>query len=317
MKALHYLPLLLIGLSAAGCGSNDANQSHGRSSKLSSIHQGTYPIKTVGTTGMVADLVRNVGGKHVHTLQLFAADVDPHLYKATDSDTSKLAAADIIFYSGLHLEGKMTEIFESLGRKRPCLGVADQLDHKLIHKDEEGAHDPHVWFDVPLWSMAAGVVRDALKQYDPIHADDYQSNCDRYQKELAELHAYAQRRLLEIPQKQRVLITSHDAFRYFGRAYQVEVKGIQGISTDSEASVGHISELVNFIVERKVRAVFVETSVNPRNMRALIEGCANQKHKVVEGGELFSDAMGKEGTPHGTYAGMIRHNVDTIVNALK
>jgi manganese/zinc/iron transport system substrate-binding protein len=316
--AIHRMTLAgVIALSTLGCGHAESNHNQPKTLAVKKTHQGSFPINAVGTTGMVADLIRHVGGDHVRTRQLFGADVDPHLYKATDADTAKLAAADIIFYSGLHLEGKMTEIFDSMGRKLPCFGVADHLDRQLVHKDEEGAVDPHVWFDVTLWSGAAGVVRDALALYDPSHAGDYQANCDRYQQALAELHAYAQKRLLEVPEKQRVLVTSHDAFRYFGRAYKLDVKGIQGISTESEASVAHITQLVNFIVERKVKAVFVETSVNPRNMRALIEGCASRGHKVIEGGELFSDAMGKEGTPEGTYVGMIRHNVDTIVNALR
>ena len=318
MRKIASLTLAGMMFAILGCGGNhDTSHDHAKTLKAVRTHNGPYPIKAIGTTGMVADLIRNVGGKHVDTTQLFGADVDPHLYKATDADTAKLAGTDIIFYSGLHLEGKMTEIFDSLGRKLPCFGVGDYLDRKLVHKDEEGSVDPHVWFDVTLWSQAAGVVRDALALYDPSHASDYQANCDRFQQELEELHAFAQSRLLEVPEKQRVLITSHDAFRYFGRAYKIEVKGIQGISTESEASVGHISQLVSFIVERKVKAVFVETSVNPRNMRALIEGCAARGHKVSEGGELFSDAMGKEGTPEGTYVGMIRHNVATIVNALK
>ncbi len=317
MRIIAFNTLAATLLAVLGCGHHDASHGHPKPLAVAKSYAGAYPIKAMGTTGMVADLIRNVGGKHVQTAQLFAADVDPHLYKATDADTAKLAGADIIFYSGLHLEGKMTEIFDSLGRKLPCFGVGDYLDRKLVHKDEEGAVDPHVWFDVTLWSQAAGVVRDALALYDPSHAGDYRANCARYQQELEELHAYAQQRLLEVPEKLRVLITSHDAFRYFGRAYKIEVKGIQGISTESEASVAHITRLVTFIAERKVKAVFVETSVNPRNMRALIEGCAARGHKVIEGGELFSDAMGREGTPQGTYVGMIRHNVDTVVNALK
>ena len=241
MKIPVFLTLAATCLTLLGCANNDVNHDHPRTLKVPKTFAGTYPIRAIGTTGMVADLVRNVGGTHVHADQLFAPDIDPHLYKATDADTAKLAGADVIFYSGLHLEGKMTEIFDSLGRKLPCFGVADHLDRKLVHKDEEGAVDPHVWFDVSLWSKAADVVRDALALYDPSHAGDYQANCTRYQQELVEVHAYAQRRMLEVPEKQRVLITSHDAFRYFGRAYKIEVKGIQGISTDSEASVGHIT----------------------------------------------------------------------------
>jgi manganese/zinc/iron transport system substrate-binding protein len=317
MKTLR--ALLLSGLCGAlvGCGNHGTHSDQPKPLRVPKTYQGAYPIKAVCTTGMVADLVRNVGGEHVRVEQLFGPDVDPHLYKATDADTGKLSRAEIIFYSGLHLEGKMTEIFDSLGRRIPCFGVAEHLDRKLLLKDEDGAVDPHVWFDVKLWSNVAEVVRDSLSLYDPKNADQYKANCARHQKDLDELHAYAQKRILEVPSSQRVLITSHDAFQYFGRAYELEVKGIQGISTESEASVAHITRLVNFLVERRVKAVFVETSVNPRNMDALIEGCAAKGHKVARGGELFSDAMGPHDRPTGTYLGMIRHNVDTIVNALK
>jgi len=278
---------------------------------------GRYPAQAVCTTGMVADLVRHIGKQHVEVVQLFGHDIDPHQYKATPGDVRQLKSADVIFYSGLHLEGKMIEVFESIARTRPAIAVAEKLDAGKLLKDEEGAMDPHVWFDVLLWSDAAGVVRDGLVKFDSKNAADYEANCAAYQKELAELHAWAEKRIQEIEPKQRVLITSHDAFQYFGRAYGVEVKGIQGISTESEASVGHITELVNFIAEHKVKAVFVETSVNPRNMKALIEGCRAKGHQVREGGELFSDAMGPAGESTGTYAGMIRHNVDTMVKALR
>lgn len=293
-----------------GCGGVEKQTS-------SSTFTGKHPIDVVATTGMVADLVRNVGGKHVEVVQLFGDDIDPHLYKATPGDVSKLKQADIIFYSGLHLEGKMTEVFESLGRKTPTLAVAEKVSPSKLLKDEEGAVDPHIWFDVRLWSEAAGAVGDELARFDPKNADDYRANTARYQKELAALHQEAVARLEQIPAKQRVLITSHDAFQYFGNAYNFEVKGVQGISTESEASVGHITELVDFIVDRKVKAVFVESSVNPRNMKALLEGARAKNHDVRQGGTLFSDAMGPAGEPTGTYLGMIRHNVNTLVEALK
>lgn len=317
MRAFCCLALLGFSFALAGCGSQDKGHTHQKTLNIPKKYQGSYPIKAIGTTGMVADLIRNIGGDHVRVEQLLGADIDPHVYKPTDKDTGRLASADIIFYSGLHLEGKMTEIFESMGRKTPCVGVADLLDRKLITKDEENAWDPHIWFDVSLWSKAAGVVGDALVMYDPKNAETYKSNLARYQKELDDLHGFAQRRIAEIPEKQRVMITSHDAFQYFGKAYKIEVRGIQGISTDVEASVADITRLVNFIAERKVKAVFVETSVNKRAMQALIEGCAAKGHSIENGGTLFSDAMGEEGTPEGTYAGMIRHNVNTVVNALK
>jgi manganese/zinc/iron transport system substrate-binding protein len=301
-------PILLAAL-LAGCSSNAESKS--------TTFQGKHPIKAVCTTGMVADLVRKVGGTHVAVEQLFGHDIDPHQYKATPGDVVKLKGADIVFYSGLHLEGKMIDVFESLARKVPSIAVAEQIDQAKLLQDEEGAQDPHVWFDVTLWAEAADAVRDALARFDPKNDEDYRARRESYRKDLDDLHAYALRRIKEVNPKQRVLITSHDAFQYFGRAYGVEVKGIQGISTESEASVGHITQLVNFIVERKVKAVFVESSVNPRNMKALIEGCRAKGHEVREGGTLFSDAMGPANEKTGTYVGMITHNVDTIVGALK
>jgi manganese/zinc/iron transport system substrate-binding protein len=291
-----------------GCSQGSANNRH-------HIFSGPYPIKTVCTTGMVADLVRHVGGPHVIVDQLMGQDVDPHLFKASSGDVRRLNAADIVFYSGLHLEGKMGAIFESMAQKRPAVAVADRLDN-VLH-NEEGTHDPHVWFDASLWSQAAGTVRDALVKFDSKNAGDYQARAEAYQGELAKLHEYAKTQIAIIPKERRVLVTAHDAFRYFGRAYDIEVKGIQGISTDAEASVKDINDLVDFIVQRKIKAVFIETSVSSRNMRSLIEGCKARGHEVQIGGELFSDAMGKDGTLAGTYPGMVKHNVDTIVGALK
>lgn len=303
----------------SGCGGEAGSHSHpeARTIKIRKPFAGQYPIKALGTTGMVADLVRNVAGSHVKVDQLLAADVDPHTYKPTTADVSKIGQADLVIYSGLHLEGKMGEIFERMGRKIPTFPVAEFLTPEDILEDQDKAHDPHVWFDVALWSKTAGVVREIMEKFDPNHAKEYAANTEKYQAELARLHQYAREQIGTIPSGQRVLITSHDAFRYFGKAYGIEVQGIQGISTESEASVKDISNLVDFICRRQVKAVFVETSVNQRNMKSLIEGCQARNHQVVIGGELFSDAMGKEGTPEGTYVGMIKHNVDTIVNALK
>jgi manganese/zinc/iron transport system substrate-binding protein len=278
---------------------------------------GQYPIRVVCTTGMVADLARNVGGSHVAVKSLMGAGVDPHLYKASPGDVAQLNSADVIFYSGLHLEGRMTDLLENIARRKPCVAVASAIGEDRILHDESGAHDPHLWFDVSLWSQAASAVRDTLIAFDPKHADDYRANAKAYQERLAALHAEASAQVAAIPKEHRVMVTAHDAFRYFGRAYDIEVRGIQGISTDSEAGVKQINDLVSFLVERKIKAVFVETSVSDQNIRSLLEGCAARGHSVVIGGELFSDAMGAEGTPEGTYEGMIRHNVETIVKALK
>lgn len=278
---------------------------------------GQYPIRVVCTTGMVADLARNVGGRHVTVKSLMGAGVDPHLYKASPGDVAQLNAADVIFYSGLHLEGRMTDLLENIARRKPCVAVATAIGEDKILRDENGAHDPHLWFDVSLWAEAANAVRDTLIAFDPKHADDYRASAQAYQQRLAALHAEAAAKIAAIPREHRVMVTAHDAFRYFGRAYDMEVRGIQGISTDSEAGVKQINDLVSFLVERRIKAVFVETSVSDQNIRSLLEGCASRGHSVVIGGELFSDAMGAEGTPEGTYEGMIRHNVETIVHALQ
>ncbi len=278
---------------------------------------GSYPIKVVCTTGMVADLVRNVGGERVQVTQLMGPGVDPHLYKASTGDVSTLTSADIVFYSGLHLEGKMGDVLLRMARNKPTFAVTEAVDENLVLETEDGAFDPHLWFDVSLWRKSLDVVRDALVKFDPKHAAEYQTRATEYGQQLDALHAEAKAALADIPRERRVLITAHDAFRYFGRAYEVEVRGIQGISTDSEAGVKEINNLVDFIVKNKIKAVFVETSVSDRNMKALVEGCRAQEHEVVIGGELFSDAMGKPGTPEGTYLGMVRHNVQTIAGALK
>jgi manganese/zinc/iron transport system substrate-binding protein len=278
---------------------------------------GSYPIQVVCTTGMVADIALHVGGGHVSVSGLMGEGVDPHLYRASPGDVSQLSRANIIFYSGLHLEGKLAELLERMGRRKPTVGVAEKVPSEKVLVDEHGARDPHVWFDVALWSEAVKALASALADFDSKHAEDYHLNATKYVERLMELDAYARERLASVPKDQRVLVTAHDAFRYFGRAYDVEVRGIQGISTDSEAGVRQVKELVDYLVERKIKAVFVETSVSDQNIRSLLEGCQARGHQVVIGGSLFSDAMGKDGTPEGTYEGMVRHNVDTIVAALK
>lgn len=319
-----YAPLLATGALFASLGCNDKSTTQnpeGRPGQAAPTVEktfvGQYPIKVVCTTGMVADLVRNVGGERVQVAQIMGEGVDPHLYKASPGDVNRLNGADAIFYSGLHLEGKMADVFVRMARKKPTFAVTEYVPENKVLDNNEGAYDPHLWFDVSLWADAAGVVRDALKVFDPKHADEYQSRADAYQAELRKLHDYAKSQLATIPKERRVLVTAHDAFRYFGRAYDVEVKGIQGISTESEAGVKEINTLVAFLVEKQIKAVFVESSVSDKNVRALLEGCRARGHTVVIGGELFSDAMGKDGTPEGTYVGMVRHNVDTIVKALK
>lgn len=286
-------------------------------SSLAFAERPLKPIHVVCTTGMVADLVRNIGSSHVRVTQLMKAGVDPHLYKASPGDIRSLSEADIICYSGQHLEGKMADVLKRLSQNRRSVAVTDGIDSKLLLHNEEGVVDPHLWFDVSLWQQAAHRVRDELCNYAPAQAKDFRTAAEAYDKELALLHQYARDQLTQIDKTRRVLVTAHDAFEYFGKAYQLEVKSIQGISTESEASVKQVNDLVAFIVERKIKAVFVESSVSEKNIKALVEGCSARGHTVTIGGELYSDAPGADGTPDGTYIGMVKHNIDTIVKALK
>jgi len=228
-----------------------------------------------------------------------------------------MQAADVIFYSGLHLEGKMGDILERMDRRKPTAALAEGVPRDRLIETTGGTVDPHLWFDVALWSETIEVARSVLEELDPEHADDYASNAAAYRAALEALDEEVRERITEIPEPQRVLVTAHDAFGYFGRAYGIEVRGIQGISTESEASVRQINELVDLLVSRRIKAVFVESSVSDRNVEALVEGCRARGHEVRIGGQLFSDAMGNPGTPEGTYVGMVRHNVETIVQSLK
>lgn len=275
-------------------------------------------LRAVCTTGMVADLVRAVGGDQVNVVQLMGAGVDPHLYQATRDDIQAVQQADAIFCNGLMLEGKLAELFNKMQSRKPVYAVAESIDAaQLIEPDgSEGHPDPHVWMDVSAWSRVLDAVVEALSEQLPEHGDTFQERADRYRDQLAALHAYGKRVTATIPIDRRVLITSHDAFHYFGRAYDIEVQGIQGLSTEAEAGLQQINRLVDMLVERKIQAVFVESSVSRKNIQALIEGAASRGHKVAIGGELFSDAMGPAGTYEGTYVGMLDHNLTMVARAL-
>jgi manganese/zinc/iron transport system substrate-binding protein len=266
---------------------------------------------------MVADLVRAVGGSHVEVVQLMGPGIDPHLYKASPGDVDALTGADIIVYSGLHLEGKLADLFERMSVRKPTIGVAEAIPADRLLHASGGAVDPHVWFDVKLWRETIAPLAEALARFDPPHAEDYRRGAKAYGDELAALDAWCRSRVETLPQQARILVTAHDAFHYFGQAYGLEVRAIQGISTESEAGVREINQLVDFLVSRKVKAVFIEASVSERNVRALVEGASVRGHDVRVGGELYSDAPGSAGTDAASYLGMVRHNVDTIVGALE
>lgn len=279
--------------------------------------RGPYPIRAVATTGMVADLVRNVGGEKVAVTVLIGAGVDPHLYTPTRDDLAKLLEADAIFYNGLLLEGRMTDALAKVGKSKPAVAVAEALPRDILIDDRHsGHHDPHLWMDVKAWAEAARAVERALSAFDPKNASLYKENAAAYVQKLAALDAWAREAIASIPPERRLLVTAHDAFAYLSRAYGIEVRGIQGISTESEAGLRAINDLVDTIVQRKLAAVFVESSVSDKNVRALVEGAKSRGHAVTIGGSLFSDAMGREGTYEGTYIGMIDHNITTIVRAL-
>lgn len=274
-------------------------------------------MRIVCTTGMVADLVRRVGGSRVTVRALMGEGVDPHLYKASPGDVRALISCDAVFYSGHHLEGKMGEVFRRLGRRKPTVPVTEGINEARLLQVGGGRPDPHLWFDVGLWSQGVEVVREALDSLDPAHAANFDANAAAYREELKALDDECRAVVGSIPKPRRVLVTAHDAFGYFGRAYGLEVRGIQGISTESEAGVREVNDLVDLLVSRRIPAVFVESSVSDRNIRALVEGSAARGHRLKIGGSLYSDAMGKDGTPAGTYVGMVRHNARTIAEALR
>jgi manganese/zinc/iron transport system substrate-binding protein len=275
-------------------------------------------IRVVATIGMITEMVKQVGGERVEVEGLMGPGVDPHLYKASEGDVIRMAAADVVVYNGLHLEGKMSGVFERMGNRIRTVAVTDGIDReKLLRPPEfQGAYDPHVWFDVTLWMDAVKTLERALTGMDPAHGDVYRANGTRYLKSLEMLDRYVRREALIVSPRKRVLITAHDAFNYFGRAYGFQVRGLQGISTVAEAGAADIQALARLIVENEIPAVFVESSVPPRYIEALQEAVAARGFRVKIGGSLFSDAMGDPGTPEGTYIGMVRHNIDVIVSAL-
>jgi len=273
-------------------------------------------IRVVTTIAQIAEPLSVIGGDRVVVQSLMGPGVDPHLYQATLSDVETLGNADIAFYNGLHLEANMVRVFEELGNNIPVLAVAAAIpEEKLLH-DEEGAVDPHVWFDIDLWKTALAAATEEIKRLAPQYADEFDANREAYFAQMDALKKEAQDMMAQIPENRRVLVTAHDAFGYFGRMLNLRVVGLQGLSTEDEVGLTDIERTIDLLVEYQVPAVFVESSVNPAAIQAVIEGAKERGLSVRLGGELFSDAMGREGTEEGTYLGMFRHNVETIYRAL-
>lgn len=274
------------------------------------------PLRVVATTTVVADFVRQIAGDRVEVDCLMAAGIDPHSYKATPRDADRLARADLVVASGLHLEGKLADLLERLSRRVPVIAVADAIPVDRLLDAGAGLHDPHVWFDAALWSLGVPAIAERLTQLDPPNAEAYREAGRAYAERLVALDGELRESLAEIPLERRVMVTAHDAFRYFGRAYGIEVVGIQGTSTESEAGLGDINRLVDLVVTRKLPAVFVETSVSDRNVAALCEGARARGHIVRLGGRLYSDSLDAPGSGAGTLEEALRANVATVVSAL-
>lgn len=306
--------LALLGIAATilvGSCHNDEAQSQ--------VRVGEDAFQASATVAMIADIVRNVAGEEGEVTNIIGEGVDPHLYKPTSSDVKTLSASDIIFYNGLNLEGKMGDVLVRVAASgKPVIAVTETLleEGAYVMSDGEEHYDPHVWMDVSGWMQAVEVISKTLQKFDPGRARGYADRAEAYTQELASLHEYGKSAFATIPENKRVLVTAHDAFNYMGRAYGIEVRGIQGISTESEAGLRDLNELVEYLVVNDIPAVFVESSVSQKNVQALIEGARSRGHSVEVGGELFSDAMGETGTYEGTYLGMLDHNITTIVRAL-
>ena len=307
MRRFSLLLVVTLLLAPVGCGGDDAPAED----------DGRYEV--VATVGMIGDLVEAVAGERAEVTVLMGSGIDPHLYKPTRSDLQTIQSADVIFYNGLLLEGKMTDaLIRAATSGKPVHAVTELLDEDVLIEpaDLDGLYDPHVWMDPAAWARTVDVIEAKLAEHDPAGAEAYAANAATLKAELAELDAYAADVLARVPEGQRVLVTAHDAFNYFGDRFGYEVVGVQGLSTESEAGVRDVERIVDTLVDRDIGAVFVESTVNPKNVDALVGGARARGHDVQIGGSLFSDAMGPAGTYEGTYVGMIDHNVTTIARAL-
>lgn len=304
-SAAGALVALALGLVAGGCASTDAN-----------IPPGTIRVAT--TTNIIGDLATVIGGDRVHVTELMGPGVDPHLYKASAGDIDTLADADVIFYGGLELEGRMADLFEEISADRRTVAVSrDMPTDRLISLASGHAHDPHVWFDVDLWKDATQTVTDTYVEMDPEHADEYRARATAYRAKLDALTTEIERAVATIPPRSRVLVTSHDAFAYFGRRYGLDVEAIQGVSTASEATTGDIRRVAQVIADRHVKTVFIESSVPRQTIEAVIAEAAHRGQTTTVGGELFTDSAGSAGTPEASYIGMVRYNVTLITRGLR
>lgn len=306
-KTLSVAGLLLL-LFLAACGGGQAESSETGKSE-------NGKIKVLTTIAQIGEPLSAIGGDKLDVESLMGPSVDPHLYNPTQSDIAKVDQAEMIFYNGINLEVNMEPVFDSIGESKPVLAVGEAIPEDKILKDEDGAIDPHIWFDIDLWRMALDSAVEELKKYSPENADYFEENKQVYFKKLDELKEDS-KKLAEIPKENRILVTAHDAFGYFGHMHDIEVIGLQGLSTEDEIGISDINETIEIIKNHQVPAIFIESSISPEAIEAVLEGAKNEGIPVELGGELFSDAMGAPGTEEGTYIGMYRHNINTIYEAL-
>lgn len=307
MSKFSFLPLIILAALLPACGGDTAPERR------------EGPLRIVATTGIIADTAARIAGEHARIEALMGPGVDPHLYKASESDVRRLAEADLILYNGLHLEGKMGDILTKMARSRPVVAVTEEIPQGFLREPPEmaGQYDPHVWFDVSLWLRTLDPIVRELSALDPEHAAVYKANAEALRQELNVLDAWVKEQIQTLSPQQRLLVTAHDAFGYFGQRYGMEVVGLQGISTLSEAGLHDVDRVVKLVVSRQVKAIFVEASVPRRSIEAVQAATRQQGHQVTIGGQLFSDSLGAPGSPAGTYPGMVRANVETIVKALR
>lgn len=305
--------IVLAALVAVGCGGDDDGASANTDSAI-----GDRKVRVVATTNFVADLAEQIGGDRADVTALMGPGVDPHLYKASAGDVDTLAEGDVIFYGGLELEGRMTDLFVEMASERITVPVTRDIPEDELTEPAEfdGKFDPHVWFDVDKWKIAAGTVAATYQKVDPEHEEEYAARLEEYLTELDELDAYVEKRVDEVAEKDRVLVTSHDAFGYFGERYGFDVQAIQGISTATEATTADIKRVAQLIADKQVKAVFVESSVPRQTIDSMLAEASKRGHESKVGGELFTDAAGEKGTPEGTYIGMVRYNIDLIADNL-
>lgn len=310
---------IVTGISSSGYVHSTSHTNENTMMDADRLTGGIEKIRVTTTTNMITDLVENIGGDRVSVTGLMGPGVDPHLYSPSAGDVRKLQDADMVFYNGLDLEGKMSDIFVKIGREGTAVwAVSENIPQEsLLNLTTAGKFDPHIWWNANLWMEAAKVVARGLSEYDPENSKIYEANLEKYLTQLSDLNTYTLEKINTIPKDQRVLVTAHDAFQYFGHAYGLEERGIQGWSTASEAGIREIQNLADEISKRKIKALFVETSISPATIEALRAAVQDKGHGVVIGGTLFSDAIGEKGTNEGTYIGAFKHNVDTIAQALK